>query len=68
MAANPFKWKAALEFAKEVMDRKEVLERQEQTDDIRNKVILEARRMLEDRRGGAMQSAAGISDYKVKID
>lgn len=66
MVANPLKWKTALEFAKEVMDRKEVMERQKQTDDRRNKVILEARRMLKDWRGGAMQSAgtsaAGISD------
>lgn len=51
MATDPSKWKAAIEFAGEVMNRKEVVERKEQAEARHDEVIRETRELLEELNG-----------------
>lgn len=61
MAAYPGKWKAMMEFSKRVMDRKEEVEREEQADARRARLIRETGEFQGDVRGGGARRGAGRS-------
>lgn len=52
MAADPGKWNAAVEFAGVIMDRKEIVEREEQVEARHRELIRETRELLGETRGG----------------
>lgn len=66
MAADPRKWGAMLEFSTKVMDRKEVIEREEQMDRRRERLIRETGQMLRelrDRAGQTLSRPTAMTDH-----
>lgn len=51
VATDPKKWDAMLEFSKKVIDRKEEVEREQQADERRNRLLRETEEILRVRSG-----------------